>query len=907
MDRDEVPFVGRGDELAIAAKALPPGDGTRFLLVAGDPGIGKSRLLAHMVTLAREEGIVVGATRALEAVRGAPYEALAAAVEPILATTLDELLPQAEDEPGGEQRREEFFARVIAALRSVTREQRALAVLDDLHWADPATLRFLELLAGTEPVPDLVVALAFRSAEVRPGEPLTRLLGSLADVAAVARIDLEPLPPADIAALAGAVAGRPLPDEAVAELVEESRGNPLFALELARSFDLGGTEAGPRAALPTAVRAAVYARLDRLPPATADALRAAAVLGGTFTIDVVASMVGRPTADVLAAFDPAERVALVEPTGDAAVLSFSHPLICRAIYDGLSGEARAHGHLDAARALSTGSGGAGSRLATLAYHYGRASPAAGLGPAVDYARRAGDHALKRLAFEDAARFYGEVLDLAERSTGTEPVDRCDVLLRRAEALEGAGETLEGRAVYGEAAELAGELGEADLLARGALGRAGYRGTPGAPDLEAIALLERSMAMPARNPLLRAQVSTRLAMELYYLGERERRDELSASAVTLARQEGDGRVLARVLVGRHYAVNHAGNRAEREALATEAARLAEAHADPDTAMLAHYLLVRDRLERADRAGAEAAADRLRELAERARRPLHLWRSMLLVSLFAHLDGDLDRAEERADEAFRFGSAAAIPNAVPCHAAMLFVVRVEQGRLDELVDLTRDGRARYPNLSTWGPMLAWCQLAAGDDAGARATFDSTMVGFDDVAEDEAFLATAYALSHVAVGLDDQDAMRTVRRRLEPYRDAVIVVTGPTACTGPVALVSGRLALAGGEAQEARVDLDLARTQADQLESPLFRAHVAAATDALDAQPAGLPSGLSKREAEVLGLLAAGLTNKELATRLHVSVRTVDTHVSSIYRKVGARGRVEAVAFAMAHGIGGAPQDR
>ena len=78
-------------------------------------------------------------------------------------------------------------------------------------------------------------------------------------------------------------------------------------------------------------------------------------------------------------------------------------------------------------------------------------------------------------------------------------------------------------------------------------------------------------------------------------------------------------------------------------------------------------------------------------------------------------------------------------------------------------------------------------------------------------------------------------------------------------------------------------------------------------LSTSPADLPAGLSKREAEVLGLLAAGLTNKELATRLHVSVRTVDTHVSSIYRKVGVRGRVEAVAFAMAHGIGGTPQDR
>jgi DNA-binding NarL/FixJ family response regulator len=78
-------------------------------------------------------------------------------------------------------------------------------------------------------------------------------------------------------------------------------------------------------------------------------------------------------------------------------------------------------------------------------------------------------------------------------------------------------------------------------------------------------------------------------------------------------------------------------------------------------------------------------------------------------------------------------------------------------------------------------------------------------------------------------------------------------------------------------------------------------------LDGAATGLPGGLSKREAEVLGLLADGLTNKEVAAALHLSVRTVDTHVSSIYRKVGARHRTEAVAFALANGIGGDGENR
>jgi DNA-binding NarL/FixJ family response regulator len=145
-----------------------------------------------------------------------------------------------------------------------------------------------------------------------------------------------------------------------------------------------------------------------------------------------------------------------------------------------------------------------------------------------------------------------------------------------------------------------------------------------------------------------------------------------------------------------------------------------------------------------------------------------------------------------------------------------------------------------------------------------------------------------------------MAALRRRLAPHRDTVVVAAGPTVCTGPVTLVLAGLAGACGDLDEARALLGTAGAQADQLESPLFRAHVATALAELDAAAPDLPSGLSRREAEVLGLLAAGLTNKEVAARLHVGVRTVDSHVSSIYRKVGARRRGEAVAFAMAHGL-------
>jgi DNA-binding NarL/FixJ family response regulator len=136
---------------------------------------------------------------------------------------------------------------------------------------------------------------------------------------------------------------------------------------------------------------------------------------------------------------------------------------------------------------------------------------------------------------------------------------------------------------------------------------------------------------------------------------------------------------------------------------------------------------------------------------------------------------------------------------------------------------------------------------------------------------------------------------------------MTAGPVSCIGPIALVLGRLAMALGRAEESRAHLEVARVQIDQLASPLWKGHVAAALAALDPEAADLPAGLSKREAEVLGQIAAGLTNKEVAARLHLSVRTIDTHVGSIYRKVGARHRTEAVAFALANGIEASAENR
>jgi DNA-binding CsgD family transcriptional regulator len=325
-------------------------------------------------------------------------------------------------------------------------------------------------------------------------------------------------------------------------------------------------------------------------------------------------------------------------------------------------------------------------------------------------------------------------------------------------------------------------------------------------------------------------------------------------------------------------------------------------DGETAMLAYYLLVRDRLEVGDRAGSEAAADRLRDLARSARQPLHPWRVLLVDALFAQLDGDQDAAERIALDACRYGQAAAIPNAVPALSGLLLMVREEQGRVAELLGMMTDLRARLTRYSTLGPIIAWCQVAAGDEAAARSTFAAVMERWDDVVEDEAFLCTGYVAGTVAEALRDEAAGERVLARLLPHRDRVAVVPGPTASSGPVALTLGRMAAVAGRDDEAHEYLDTAAEVAERLGSPLWVGRVARARAAL--APAGrgrpLPAGLTEREAEVLQLISLGLTNREVAERLVLGVRTIDSHVATVYRKVGVRRRADAVTFAVANGL-------
>jgi DNA-binding winged helix-turn-helix (wHTH) protein len=315
-------FVGRARTLERLERALDAALAARgrLVLLAGEPGIGKTRTAEEIARVARERGAEVVVGRCFEG-EGAPafwpwlqlLRDLVARAEPArlraalaadgaelaqlvpeLRARLPSLPPAARLE--GEQARFRLFDALTGFLHRRAQQGPLVLVLDDLHWADEASLLGLEFVAPELGSAALLVVATFRDVELRRDHPLSKLLGALARVPACERISLRGLEPAEVAALVEAVAGE-APSAGVARAVHEmTEGNPFFAFEIARLLAETGlpAERPSTLALPQSVRDAIGRRLDGLSAACNEALRAAAVLGRGFDLALLARVTERP-------------------------------------------------------------------------------------------------------------------------------------------------------------------------------------------------------------------------------------------------------------------------------------------------------------------------------------------------------------------------------------------------------------------------------------------------------------------------------------------------------------------------------------------------------------------------------------------------------------------------------------
>jgi DNA-binding SARP family transcriptional activator len=438
-------LVGRDDQLAALDAILADARGGhgRVALVAGEPGIGKTRLAEEAVRRAAAAGMQVAWGRCHEG-DGAPalwpwaqvVRQLAAELGPgqlaamlgPSAAWLGQLMPElAEPAPPPGPRpiadlgaaRFQLNQAVTGLLRRLADTGPLLVVVDDLHWADVPSLSLLAFLAADLKDARLVVVGTYRDAEALPGRPLADTLGALAREPVVERIALGGLDRVGVARLIGAtIGGRPA-EPLVAAVADRCGGNPFFITELLRLLQSERGLAGPDAAaaarrdIPVGVRDVLRARLARLPAQTGTVLMVAAVAGRGFGLDLIEVVTGLEDEPALDAAEAAVLAGLViEDDRAAGRYRFAHALVRETIYEDISRARRARLHARVADALVAVRGPEPGPAAELAYHCWQAAPVIGAARALPHLLRAGEQAVAQLAYEAADEQFERALELA---------------------------------------------------------------------------------------------------------------------------------------------------------------------------------------------------------------------------------------------------------------------------------------------------------------------------------------------------------------------------------------------------------------------------------------------------------------------------------------------------------------
>lgn len=783
---------------------------SRLHLIAGEPGIGKTRTCHELAAVARARGVRILWGPCHEG-EGAPaywpwMQVLRAAMSdggpkapgrrksadplrrhPAVADLLaggDHAIAAASDAATPEQARFRLFDAVTRFLRATAEDAPLLVVLDDLHWADRPSLRLLRFLARESHGARLLVVGTYRHTEVGPEHPLAELIG---DATLGARLTLGGLGEGEVGRFLELASGTPPATTIVRAVHEQTAGNPFFVGEVTRYLKLGTAGTDPSLAIPDSVREVIGRRLDRLGPDCREMLAIAATIGATFDVGCLQRADGASLAAVMARLDDATAAGIVEPAAEGrARYAFCHSLIRRVLYDRLTPLRRIELHQQVGEVLEALYGPArDDHLAELAHHFFEAALGGNAPRAVDYATRAAVHALQRVAYEDAVAHYARAiaaLDIGAAAAGADAVRRCELLVALGDAQMQAGESMRAKQTLRDAAELARTLGAGELLARAALAF-GWWVEPGKTDHYLVDLLEEAATMLGDgDSALRARVLAHLAAELWYTGTPERRAALSADAVAMARRVGDQRALTFALSSRHLALWGPANVEERLAVAGEVVRLALAIGDVERVLQGRVWQVVDFLEIGDIQAVDVGIALCERLAEELRQPGYVWWTEIFRAMRALLDGRFPDAEDLIHRAFATGQGAQNENATQVFATQMFVLRREQGRLVELEPAFKGMVEQYPDIPSWRCGLAMLYAQLGRREEARQEFERVAVDdFAGLPRDLFWLIGMMLLAEVCCVLGDAARAAVLYELLLPYAGRTMVTGRAVVCAG------------------------------------------------------------------------------------------------------------------------------
>jgi DNA-binding CsgD family transcriptional regulator len=905
-------MVGRAVERALLGDAARAALERRrqVVVIAGEPGGGKTRLAEDAVDQARSLGLACAYGRAVEEEGTPPYWPMRQVLRALA-------IPAVEFDRTDERERFQLFEAIAGALVVAAEPAGLLVVLDDLQWADAATLHLLvHLAAATDPA-RLVVVATYRDTELAGRESLRVALAALARETVVTRIHLGGLSPAEVAQRLAALTGWAVRESVAADIWRRTGGNPFFVGELGRVL-----ASAKKGKLPAGVRDAIRDRLDRLSPGTRRLVEAAAVLGSTVDVQLLAQAADATIQSTLDAVDEAERAGILTETR-----AFVHDLIWEAARLDVPTAARLELHRRAAEWLGERSD-ADVRVAEVATHWLESLPAGDAARAADWARRAADRAMAHLAWEEAAELYGRAVAAGDASGALPASARAELLLAQARALVRAFDLEAARLSLVAVVEIAREANDARLLAQAALAMEGVN-HPAWDDTAGAVAREALAGLPTMDSPVRARLLALTVVAANWSIDADA-DPRSAEALAMADRLADPHALREALRARQMALSGPDGATGRLAIGDRLVRLGS-DGDDDAVLWGRLWRFDALAQLGDLAAAEAEVERIDVVARRLRSPMAAWH-------VARCRAAVAAARGRIDEAMAHGHAA---EKAALRAGTAGAHLPSQGLLTMLRNLVGDyspsGVARIPvNRSTEGFVrsmhITWL-LGQGRVDEARQVYESLPTP-DELAPFVRLVGWA-GLAELAAEFEDRDLAARTYDLLLPYADrfvcsgaGVIMILGTVRYPlGLAAATMGRtdeavrhlraavssgercgmpLAVAQSTFQLARV---LARRTrpADRTEAAALATSAAVLAERVGLKPlherakalaealAGKAAGpLTRREREVAELVAQGLSNRGIAAAIHTSERTVETHVRHILEKLGLRNRTQVSAW-------------
>jgi DNA-binding CsgD family transcriptional regulator len=940
-------LVGRDTYLALveARLARAAAGAGQLLFVAGEAGIGKTRLLGSAARRAQASGFTVargaafpGDTQSLAGLLLDLASDLTSAADPVLSDIGQRLTSRVREIPTGagdaHHRRRLLVQDLADMVVTAGPGTPVLLVLEDLHWADELSLDVLGHLAGRLGTRPMLVAGAYRSDELYPQLPMRNLRARLLGQRLAEEVRLPRLGLAQTAAMASATLGRPVPAQVVAAIHERSDGIPLHVEEFLAAIDEGALtpQSGAEvqaAAVPDTLGDAVLTRAQLLTTLAREVASAAAVIGRSFDFDLLTAVTGVGPDEVAGALRELQDAYLVLPGADAVTFDFRHALVRDALYADTDLPLRRRLHERVARAAVD----RGYRGAFVSAHFEQAGDP---GLAYEYAAAAAAEAA-------ALSAHGEALELYRRAVRSLPaglaaLDRAALFTALGDEAAATDDNTAAAQAYQTAHELA--AGAGDVRAAAAL----------APRMAAVAHL-LGEGLDARVGLLQAALDSlegvagaerergqlRSAMAAAYMLDRRLDEAITHGERSRAESEktGDDETLLNTAVTLGSVLVFAGRMDEgwqllEDAVARACAAQREAEAARGYRMIGSSASVLVEYDRAGRWLAEGIG-----YAEQ----VELWNHRhYMASHLAHVQwatGQWDAAAQTARQALADGRGGITTRATAQY--VLGYLAMGRGDWDAAEGLLREAlaigeqMAELQRLSPplWG--LAEAARCRGDHEGALALCER---GFQASAEvtDAAYLFP-FLLTGVRAHLahNEADAAQAWADQLAPVLAArAIPGTLPAIdhARGLVLLARGEvsaahqvLEAASGawrarhrfwEGAWARVDLAAAaahlrrRGEVALLASEVcdLAAAAGATTLADAADRLAASSGrarqadpwypLSAREFEVAELVAAGLTNRQIGERLVVAPKTVSAHITHILGKLGAARRAEIAAW-------------